>query len=112
MMKAKITFNDLMDLESKIEIKLGTIQSVERIPKKDALIKLEVYFDENDTRQVVTNLGGVLENINDLLYLTLPFYTNLEPAKIAGIESQAMVIVPKTIDGKIDLTGKSGLYLM
>lgn len=111
-MKAKIAYNDLMALESKIEIKLGTIQSVERVPKKDKLLKLEVYFDENDSRQVVTNIGDVLENINDLLFVTLPFYTNLEPAKIGGIDSNAMIIVPKTADGKIDLSGNSGLYLM
>jgi tRNA-binding EMAP/Myf-like protein len=46
-MKDKIEFAEFLDIQSKLEIKVGTIQSVTDVPKSDKLIKLEVYFDED-----------------------------------------------------------------
>jgi methionyl-tRNA synthetase len=110
-MKEKINFETFLAIEKQLEIKLGTIQAVEKMPKSDKMLKLTVFFSEGDERTVMTNIGNRLENVNDLMYITLPFITNLEPAKIMGVESTAMIMVP-TIGEKIDLKGSSGSNLM
>lgn len=110
-MKEKINFETYLGIEKQLEIKLGTIQSVEKMEKSDKMLKLAVFFTENDQRTVMTNIGNRLENVNDLMFLTLPFITNLVPAKIMGVESTAMIMVP-TVGDKIDLNGMSGASLM
>jgi methionyl-tRNA synthetase len=110
-MKEKINFETFKGIEKQLEIKLGTIQSVDRIPKSDKMLKLTVFFGEGDQRTVVTNIGNRLENINELMFITLPFITNLEPVKIMGVESTAM-IMPPTVGESIKLDGIPGSVLM
>ena len=87
-MKEKINFKQFLEIEKQLEIKLGTIQEVVKMEKSDKMLKLTVFFDDTDKRTVMTNIGNKV-NINDLLFITLPFITNLEPAKIMGVESTA-----------------------
>jgi len=110
-MKEKINFDTYLAIEKQLEIKLGTIQSVEKMPKSDKMLKLTVFFGEDDERTVMTNIGNRLENVNDLMFITLPFITNLEPVKIMGVESSAMIMPPMRGD-KIELNGMSGSTLM
>jgi len=110
-MKKKINIETYLQLEKQLEIKLGTIQSVERMPNSDKMLKLTVFFSEGDERTVMTNIGNRLENVNDLMFITLPFITNLEPVRIMGVESSAMIMPPMRGD-KIELDGLSGSTLM
>ena len=110
-MKEKINIETYLTIEKQLEIKLGTIQMVEKMPKSDKMLKLTVFFGENDVRTVMTTMGNQLDNINDLMFITLPFITNLVPVKLMGVESSAMIL-PPTVDGKINLNGVSGSNLM
>lgn len=96
--KTKITFDEFVAIESKLEIKFGFVESVERVPKSYGL-KLTVDFGGDDVRTVFTNLGKQYdpEVLNNL---TLPFITNLEPTEIKGIKSEAMIMIGKTIKGE------------
>ncbi len=98
MEKAKISFDEFMDISSKLEIKIGLIESAERVPKSYA-IKLVVDFWNGDIREVFTNLGKNYEP-DDLIGLTMPFVTNLEPVEIKGVKSEAMIMVGTSFDGK------------
>ena len=109
-MKEKINFETFESISKQLEIKLGTIQEVERVPKSDKMLKLGVFFSEGDKRTVMTNIGNKI-NPNDLYFATLPFITNLEPAKIMGVVSEAMIMIP-SVDEVIDLKGSSGSRLM
>lgn len=109
-MKPKINFEKFTQLASELEITLGTIQSVERVPKSDKMLKLAVFFTETDQRTVLTNIGNKI-NPNDLLFITLPFITNLEPVKMMGILSEAMIMVPE-LGGTITLTASSGATML
>lgn len=109
-MKKLINFENFLEIEKQLEIKLGTIQSVEKMPKSDKMLKLEVFFEETDKRIVMTNIGNKI-NPSDLMFLTLPFITNLEPVKIMGVESSAMIMVPQ-INEIINLQGASGSILL
>ena len=110
-MKTQINYAKYEEIKAQMEITLGTIQSVERVPKSDKMLKMSVFFAEGDQRTVLTNIGNRIDNINDLVFATFPFITNMEPVKIMGIESQAMIMVPE-IGDKIDLTGASGGILL
>lgn len=101
-MKNKITFDKFLEIEKDLEVKFGTIVSVERVPKSKKLLKLAVDFGEVETVQVVTNIGGNIEDEGCLAHRQFYFITNLEPTTIMGIESHAMIIVPNK-DGKLQL---------
>lgn len=109
-MKAKINFKTFTELSDQVEIKLGEITSVEKMDKSDKMLKLQVSFGENDVRTVMTNIGNKVDS-SELLNAVYPFITNLEPAKIMGVESNAMIMVPMT-NGAIDLIGEPGSVLM
>jgi len=104
-MKDKITFDEFLEIEKKLEIKYGTIVVSERINKK--MLKLSVDFGEENFRTVVTNIGGKIEDESTLVGYQFPFITNLAPATISGFESQAMIMIVEDDDGKIQWPSKS-----
>ena len=101
-MKAKINFGQFLEIEKQLEIRYGKIISVERMPKSDKMLKLSVDFG-TEIRTVMTNIGSSVEDLEVLLHKFFPYITNLEPAKIMGVVSEAMIMVPTTEDGAINL---------
>ena len=101
-MKAKINFNQFLEIEKQLEIRYGKITSVERMPKSDKMLKLTVDFGTEE-RIVMTNIGSSVEDLEVLLHKFFPYITNLEPAKIMGVISEAMIMVPTMEDGTINL---------
>jgi len=97
-MKNKINFDEFLEASSKLEITIGQITGAERVPKSYGL-KLTVDFGNNDIRSVFTNIGKTHEPEN-LIGLTLPFITNLEPSVIKGVNSEAMIMVGTSPEGK------------
>lgn len=94
---------------SKIEMKVGTIIKAEEIEGSDKLLRLEVDFGfvdqspENNPLEVDTNdkvrdvrqvLSGIKKfvSVDDLIGKQFPFVTNLEPRKMMGLISQAMIL--------------------
>ena len=102
----KLNYAEFLDAQQNnpglLETKVGNIISAEFLPKNKKMIKMMVKFDENDTRSVISNIGGELGDISVLNGINMPFITNLEPAIISKHESQAMIVVDK-IDGKLNL---------
>lgn len=76
---------------AKVDIRVGTILSAEEIEGSDKLLKLQVDFGEDTPRQV---LSGIKKHIKPLQLLNKQFcfVTNLEPRKMMGLESQAMIM--------------------
>lgn len=107
-MKA-INFEQFQEISQNLEITLGQIKKVERVPKSDKMLKLTVEFFEGSIGTVMTNIGNKI-NPDDLLEGIYPFVTNLEAVKIMGETSVAMILIP-TRDGEIDLEGKPGSRL-
>jgi len=92
-MKNKITFNEFLEIEKKLEIRIGTVTEAIRVPKSDKLLQLTVSFGEKiGTKICVTNLGQHDEP-SEFLDCTMPFVMNLEPSKMMGIESEVMIMV-------------------
>jgi methionyl-tRNA synthetase len=91
--KPEITFDEFM----KLDIRLCLITSVEKVEGKDKLYKLEIYTGV-DKRVVVSAIAHKIEP-QKLKWRTIPFVLNLAPRKIAGIESQGMIIMAETTEG-------------
>ena len=81
-----ITYDDF----AKLDIRIGTIESAEKMPNGDKLLKLQVNFGE-EKRQI---LSGTAEfySPESLVGKQCPFLINLEPRKIKGEESQGMLL--------------------
>ncbi len=87
MNKPQISFDEF----SKIEVSVGTVQSAERVPDTDKLLRLMVDFGEEDgPRQIVSGIAAYTEP-EALLGRQLAFVTNLEPRTIRGLESNGML---------------------
>lgn len=108
-MKTQITFEEFLEIESKLQVRVGEIDSAERVPKSKKLLKLTVNFGD-ETRIVVTNIGDRFQP-EDLIAELYAFVTNLVPTTIMGIESQAMIILPVDKEGKEDSAGTIGTYI-
>ena len=76
----------------KVEMLVGQIVSAKPQPKTDKLVHMIVDFGERGAKVV---LAGILKSFPDpgvLLGKRCAFVVNLTPRKIAGIESQAMLL--------------------
>lgn len=102
--KDKINFNEFIEIEKKLDIRIGQIVTAERVPKSDKLLKLTVKFgDEDDElKTVVTNIGSTITP-EFLVDLTMPFVVNLEPVKMMGITSEAMIVVGTNLYGQMQV---------
>ncbi len=85
--KVYATIDDFM----KIEIKVGTVLSVDVVEGADKLYILKVDLGEEVPRQI---LSGIREYVQpeDLLNKQFPFVTNLAPRMLRGHESQGMIL--------------------
>jgi len=84
----QISYEDFV----KLEIKIGTILSVEVVPKADKLLKLSVDVGEGTPRQIVSGIRTYFEDPQVLVGRQCPFLTNLAPRTIRGFESQGMIL--------------------
>jgi len=83
---------------SNIDLRVGLIENVEEIEGKDKLYKMTIDFTE-EKRTVVAGLKQFYK-IEDLQGKKAVFVYNLDPVKLAGIESQAMIIAAKNESGE------------
>lgn len=82
-----ITIDDLQ----KIEIRVGTVQSAQRVPNTDKLLQLMVDLGEEHPRQIVSGIVAYVESPEELVGTQLAFVTNIEPRTICGLESNGML---------------------
>ncbi len=77
---------------AKLEIKIGTILSVEIVPEADKLLRLMVDVAEENPRQIVSGIREFFADPQELVGRQCPFLTNLAPRTIRGLESQGMIL--------------------
>ncbi len=88
---------------AKIEIKVGQILSVEKVPETDKLLKLSVDLGEVQPRQIISGISLYFPDHSILVGKKCMFVANLEPRIIRGLESQGMILAVSTEDGKFSL---------
>ena len=84
--KPLVEFNDL----EKLDIRLGTIVSVEDVAKSDKLVKLTVDLGDH-RRTVLAGLKRERPDPNEIKGLQALFVVNLPPRKMMGLTSEAML---------------------
>ncbi len=87
----------------KVNLKLGQILSVEKVPETDKLLRLSVDLGEETPRQIISGIALYFEDIQSLVGKKCMFVANLEPRKIKGFESNGMIMALSTEDGKFSL---------
>ncbi len=94
--KPEVTFDDF----SKIQIKVGEILSVEKVPATDKLLKLSVNFNEASPRQIISGIALHFSDPAVLVGQKCFFVTNLQSRTIRGYESNGMLFA---VGGKDDI---------
>jgi methionyl-tRNA synthetase len=93
--KASTTFDDFQ----KMDIRVGTILTAERVPKTDKLLKLTIDTGI-DQRTVVSGIAKYYEP-EKIVGQQVSILINLEPRKIKGIESQGMILMAENSRGEL-----------
>lgn len=92
--KAQIVYDDF----ARLELKVGTVVSCEKVKKSKKLLVEQVDLGE-ETRQICSGLAEFYAP-EDLVGKQVVVVTNLAPRKMAGLESQGMLLCAET-DGKV-----------
>lgn len=94
---AKVEETVSYDYFSKLKIKIAEIKAAERVEGADKLLKLRVSLGDEE-RQIVAGIALWYEP-ESLVGRKIVLLTNLEPAKIRGVESNGMLLAAD-LDGR------------
>ncbi len=87
---------------AKLDIRIGTIESVGVVEDADKLLRLTVNLGEKDEegneikRQIISGIREFFEDPQFLVGKQCPFIANLESRTIRGFESQGMIMAAST----------------
>ena len=94
-LKPEIIFDDF----AKIDLKVGTILSAEKVEKADKLLKLSVDLGF-ETRTIVSGIAFHFKP-EDIVGKQVVVVANLAPRKMRGIESNGMILMAEDAAGKL-----------
>ena len=89
----EITYDDF----KKLDIRIGLVENVEKVPKADKLLKLTVDIG-TEKRTLVAGLAEYYK-AEDLIGKKIVVLVNLQPRKLRGVLSQGMLLAAE--DGKV-----------
>ncbi|MGC4038757.1 MAG: methionine--tRNA ligase subunit beta [Chitinophagaceae bacterium] len=93
--KAEIVYDDF----AKIDLKVGTILSAEKVAKADKLLKLEIDLGF-EKRTIVSGIALHFKP-EEIINKQVVVVANLAPRKMKGIESNGMILMAEDADGKL-----------
>lgn len=94
-LKSEIVFDDF----AKIDLRVGTIVTAEKVEKADKLLKLSVDLGF-ETRTIVSGIALHFKP-EDIIGKQVVVVANLAPRKMRGIESNGMILMAEDKDGKL-----------
>ncbi len=97
-MSASVKPNITLDILDKIDIRVGTVISVEDIKDSNKLVKLSVDFGDF-LRTILVGMKGERENPKEIEGQQALFVVNLAPKKMAGELSEGMLFDIGYADG-------------
>lgn len=86
------------DLLDQLDVRVGTIEQVEDIPKSDKLVRLRVNFGDH-VRTILVGMKQERENLAAVVGTQALFVVNLEPRKMMGELSEGMLFDIGYADG-------------
>ena len=93
--KPEIQYDDF----AKLDLKVGTIVTAEKVEKADKLLKLQVDMG-TETRTIVSGIA-LHYKPEEITGKQVVVVTNLAPRKMRGIESQGMILMAEDASGKL-----------
>jgi methionyl-tRNA synthetase len=84
---------------AKLDLRIATILSAEKVEKADKLLKLELDLGF-EKRQVVSGIAQHF-NTQDIIGKQVVLVANLAPRKMKGVESNGMVLMAEGENGKL-----------
>lgn len=93
--KESVTFEDFM----KMDIRVSKVLEAEKVPKTKKLLKLTV--DTGIDKRVIVSGIAEFYSPEDMIGRQVLVLVNLEPRTIKGIESQGMILMAQTTDGRM-----------
>ncbi|MBL7979889.1 MAG: methionine--tRNA ligase [Bacteroidetes Order II. Incertae sedis bacterium] len=101
-LKETIVYDDF----AKLDLRMGTIISAERVPKADKLLCLQIDLGF-EKRQI---LSGIAQQYapEEVVGKRVVVVANLTPRKMRGLESQGMVLMAENREGTLTMIGSEG----
>jgi methionyl-tRNA synthetase len=101
--KDVITYDDF----AKLDVRVGTILTAEKVEKADKLLKLTIDIG----LEVRTVVSGIALHFKpeDIIGQQVTLLANLAPRKLKGIESNGMILMAEDKDGKLIFVQPSAL---
>jgi len=93
--KPEIVFDDF----AKVDLKVGTIVSAEKVEKADKLLKLQIDLGF-ETRTIVSGIALHFKP-EEIVGKQVTVVTNLAPRKMRGIESNGMILMAEDRSGRL-----------
>ena len=100
--KPEITYDDF----AKLDIRIGTVLEVEKLPKSKKLLKLKIDTGV-DQRTILSGISQHFE-AEGLIGKQVTVLINLAPRKMMGIDSEGMVLMAEDLNGDLKLIGPEG----
>ena len=82
-----ITFDDF----KKLEIRIGKVKSVEKVPDADKLLKF-IFDVGSEERQIMAGMAEFFTDPSELVGKEMPILMNIEPRTFRGHQSHGMII--------------------
>src|SRR2546430_15356582 len=92
-----------IDEFKKLEIRVGLVVEVSRVPRTEKLYKVVVDFGPQGKRQTVTSLVGYYA-AEELVNKRQAFLVNIKPAKFDGEKSDGMLLADFDCEKQVLLT--------
>ncbi len=86
------------DVLEQLDIRVGTIEAVEDVPKSDKLVRLVVNFGDH-TRNILAGMKQERADPREIVGRQALFVVNLEPRKMMGEMSEGMLFDIGYADG-------------
>lgn len=83
-----VSFSDFASLE----IRIGTVRSVEKIPDADKLLRFRFDVGEGGERQIIAGMAPFFPDPQALVGKQFPLLLNIEAREFRGHLSQGMII--------------------
>ncbi len=96
----KIPIDDFV----KVDLRVGLVQSAERVKGSDKLMHMKVDIGEPEPRTIVAGIAEAYTPV-ELINRKVVIVANLEPRKLKGIESNGMIVAASVEGGKPVLAG-------
>lgn len=99
--------NVSFDHFEKLDIRVGTVTSCEKMKKSKKLLKFHIDDGTAEGRTILSGIAAYYDDPQELVGRQVLFVANFEPRKMMGVESQGMILSAVNFDGTLSVVTTS-----